>query len=343
MVCLFLDMWVFKDPRDPEKIHFKPYRKARNHRERISWISYHPIDVKRGTFLGEMSRLASLCSSRELYNDAIYDLQQLYKVRGYPPGLLSEWTRSNLSVKWEKRYDSADMHIGEHATFAVLKLEFNPVLNYLNAKELGETIITAWRESMEMWNRGDLPKCYTEDWQAGRQVLLDNVSLSNGLDGSVLSSKGEGSPLKLPDVTKLNSLMKVRRIISRKRTKNLFDLANTWKRMVLASTDENLFNDLNEYGPGLSAESEEDFGTSWDDAVPGSELSAGVKHQSMEDQEVSSSKRARRDELPEAYARVKSAWGPGGISDVVVGSSALRGSITHFLRKVDRKGKHKQL
>ena len=103
MVCLFLDMWVFKDPRDPAKIHFKPYWKARNHRERFSWISYHPIDVKQGTFLGEMSRLASLCSSRKLYSNAIYDLQQLYKVRGYPPRSLSEWTRNNLSTKWEDR------------------------------------------------------------------------------------------------------------------------------------------------------------------------------------------------------------------------------------------------
>ena len=88
-VCPFLDVHVFKDPRDPERLHFKPYRKARNHLERISWISHHPFDVKRGTFLGEMSRMASLCSSRELYNEAIHELQGLYIARGYPRGVIT--------------------------------------------------------------------------------------------------------------------------------------------------------------------------------------------------------------------------------------------------------------
>ena len=56
----FLDMLLFVDKYNT--LQHKPFCKARSHQERIPWISHHPLDVKRGTFIGEMSRLATLCS-----------------------------------------------------------------------------------------------------------------------------------------------------------------------------------------------------------------------------------------------------------------------------------------
>src|SRR6266566_613554 len=116
----------------------------------------------------------------------MHSLQGLYRARGYPTGLTSQWLRDNLSNKWEKRYESHALNVEteEKATFVVLKSEFNPVLNYFNAKELGDS-------------------------------LPDSVKTPKGLN--------EQSP-SLPDITKLNSLMRARWLVSRRRTRNLFDL-----------------------------------------------------------------------------------------------------------------------
>jgi hypothetical protein len=255
-VCPFLDVLVFKDPRDLEKIHFTPYRKQHNHLERIPWISHHPLDVKRGTYLGEMSRLAALCSKFEYYQDAMHSLQGLYKACGYPTALTSQWMRNNISNKWENRYDthSFENESEEKATFVVLKSEFNPVLNYFNAKELGVTIVSKWHQSMEMWADDKIPPVYAsaseEDWELGKHWLKEEMELGKTYPESVVSPKGGvvGSRL-LPDITKLNSLMRARWLILRRRTRNLFDLTNLWKRIVLSSTDINLFDDLNRYGP----------------------------------------------------------------------------------------------
>jgi hypothetical protein len=336
-VCPFLDVLVFKDPRDLEKIHFTPYRKQHNHLERIPWISHHPLDVKRGTYLGEMSRLAALCSKLEYYQDAMHGLQGLYKARGYPTALTSQWMRNNISNKWENRYDTHAVmaESEEKATFVVLKSEFNPVLNYFNAKELGDTIVSKWRQSMEMWTDDKIPSAYEEDWSLGKHWLKEEMEQGKLYPESVVSLKGgaAGSRL-LPDVTKLNSLMRARWLVSRRRTLNLFDLTNLWKRMVLTSTDINLFDDLNRYGPD----------------VPEVAVTPVVSDR------VLGKRRATVGELPPAkkvrprvepepsLARVHSGWSrkdgrvqrgteSHGTSTVLVGPSAPRGFITHWLAK----------
>ncbi|KAJ2971185.1 hypothetical protein NUW54_g12558 [Trametes sanguinea] len=48
--CPFLDMTIYFD--DNGKLQWKPYRKQKNHMERIPWISHHPLDVKRAHLLG---------------------------------------------------------------------------------------------------------------------------------------------------------------------------------------------------------------------------------------------------------------------------------------------------
>jgi len=50
----FLDMLVYIDPVTSQ-IRHQPYQKKLNHKERIPWVSHHPKDVKRGTYIGEMS------------------------------------------------------------------------------------------------------------------------------------------------------------------------------------------------------------------------------------------------------------------------------------------------
>ena len=44
----FLDMMLYKD--SDNTLQHMPYHKQGNHQERISWISAHPYDIKRGIF-----------------------------------------------------------------------------------------------------------------------------------------------------------------------------------------------------------------------------------------------------------------------------------------------------
>ena len=71
----FLDMLIFKD--EDNELQHKPFHKASSHQERIPWISHHPLDVKRGTIIGEMSRLAMLSSQVSDYKDSMKSLAAL--------------------------------------------------------------------------------------------------------------------------------------------------------------------------------------------------------------------------------------------------------------------------
>jgi hypothetical protein len=240
---------------------------------------------------------------------------------------------------------------GDMSSFAVLKSEFNLVLNYFKAKELGDTIITSWRDSMEAWSRGDCPEIYLEDWEnVGKHWYLSDLRLSEGLSEDVTTLKGATDPagsteqLRLPDVTKLNSLMRVRWLVSRKKTLNMFDLANRWKRDVLTSMNEDLLDDLSDSRPRLlppntSDEYLELVSGDWEDAVyPIDEIRPAVKRKALEPMS-GSSKRLRK--VDNSLARATSTWGQQGVSDVQIGPSAPRGLITHYLSKRDSKGKRK--
>ena len=99
----FLDLMVYVDPVTM-KLEWRPFRKARNNLERIPFASHHPIDVKRGTFLGEMSRMAVLSSSSANYLDALSDLARIYIARGYPFPLVKKWIKENSARRWANRF-----------------------------------------------------------------------------------------------------------------------------------------------------------------------------------------------------------------------------------------------
>jgi hypothetical protein len=136
----FLDMTVFVD-RASNTLEHKPYRKPLNHFERIPWISAHPKDVKRGTFLGEMSRLATLCSRPGFYLESIRDLKSLYIARGYPKALVDLWAKDNLAKRWKLRL--ADRVRSAENVF-VLKSQFNPVWESFNIHKLFDVIRETW-------------------------------------------------------------------------------------------------------------------------------------------------------------------------------------------------------
>jgi hypothetical protein len=169
-----------------------------------------------------MSRLATLCSLHSHYVDAIKGLCALYIARGYPSNLVVHWTRSNITTRWQNRLSDNKR---EHEDVLVLKSEFNTAWNYFSATELGDTVLGYWRgwlaaaESNTFGvrypafsgDRGDL-----EDVEAARCVVVNTPT----------------GPTSIPDVRTIGFANR-RMIVSRKRTRNLFDLTSLWKKTVL--------------------------------------------------------------------------------------------------------------
>jgi hypothetical protein len=208
----FLDMLLYKDEHN--KLQYMPYRKSGNHQERIPWISAHPYDVKRGTFLGEMSRLATLSSKYEHYLEAMRGLVALYIHRGYPTVEVHKWLHTNLQERWTKRLDCGQK--APDADVLVLKTQYNLAWNYFNAYEFGQTIFDYWREWLRRADSGE----FSIDYPAPPR------------DESASATAWDLNDLR--DTSIFNS----RVILSRKRTRNLLDLTNLWKKTVLENLEQ---------------------------------------------------------------------------------------------------------
>ena len=228
---VFLDMTLYVD--ENRKLQYMPYRKAQSHQERIPWISHHPLDVKRGTFIGEMSRLATISSLRSTYCDAIKSLAALYIARGYPSDLVYHWLSINIKERWEKRLNDNRQ---QRDSVLVLKSEFNTAWNYFNASELGNTILGFWRDWLQHAEEGN----YNINFP---HYTTDRVDLEDTRPGLLSSVIGlDGLPAAIPDIRKLEFLRR-RFIVSRKRTRNLFDLTSLWKNIVLSKMDQQILQD----------------------------------------------------------------------------------------------------
>jgi hypothetical protein len=141
---VFLDMTLYVD--DQCKLQHMPYGKKMSHQERIPWISHHPLDVKKGTFIGEMSRLSTLSSTHSTYCHAIKSLATLYITRGYPSELVYSWVKNNIQERWIKRLNDNKV---QRDQVLVLKSEFKTTWDYFNASELGNTILGFWRDWLQ--------------------------------------------------------------------------------------------------------------------------------------------------------------------------------------------------
>ena len=115
-----------------------------SHRERIPWSSAHPLDVKRGTFSSEISRLATLCSDKSVYLTQCDEAVNLYIGRGYPKAVVRNWLDRQLEKRWEDRVsDKPEEASGD--TFFTLKTHFNEAWESFNVGELQSKITSEWK------------------------------------------------------------------------------------------------------------------------------------------------------------------------------------------------------
>ena len=232
--CQFLDSVIFKG--DYNQLRWQPYVKAGNNRERIPFVSHHPMDVKRGVYIGELSRLSVLCSHKEIYIEAVRDLNALYQARGYPIPLVTSWCRKNIQERWEKRFTSRNETDQSSESVLVLKTRFDDVWNWFSATELGNAVTKYWEEWYERATEGrystaDPSRPFIAHDQA---QVHDLVDIQPDLFRIV---RVGGEDVFVPDLGKIG-LLGSRWIVSRKRNTNLFDLANVWKKTVFRKLDE---------------------------------------------------------------------------------------------------------
>jgi hypothetical protein len=252
---VFLDMSIYLDEGRP---HYKVYKKAQNNHERIPWSSHHPIDVKRGTFIGEITRMATLSSRKMHYEAALQDLQDLYVARGYPPHVLSGWMKKFANLRWQNRLaDRKESPGGLH----VLKTVFNPVWDYVDMSTVHNKIQEEWRKELlpsetsslrqlSLWDVG-VERVTMAPPRRSRRRKITRVGAGFSVVQEIVSepsSDEEGDHPPAPmrrrignepssnlgrDVDALSSLMNQRMIVSRRRTTTLGDLTNVWRKTVL--------------------------------------------------------------------------------------------------------------
>ena len=133
-------MLVYIDPFT-RHIEHKPYMKKLNHLERVPWTSHHLKDIKKGTFIREMSKLVTLNSTFDGYSKSIYELKCLYICWGYPHNLLDHWIKENYQKHWNNRLSIQN---AETANVFVLKAEFNPAWTLFNVCEMQNVIYESW-------------------------------------------------------------------------------------------------------------------------------------------------------------------------------------------------------
>ena len=186
----------------------------------------HTYEVKRGTFLGEMSRLATLSSKYEHYSAALQGLVLLYVKRGYPVDEVHKWLVVNVAKRWESRLADPPQ-VGTDVL--VMKTQYNLAWNYFNAHQLGDVIFEYWGEWLKRADAGN----YSHEYPPPDPK---DVRVSDWGDPEV-------SQLHRWDLRETN-LFNSKVIVSRKRTRNFLDLTNLWKKTVLENLEEQALDDV---------------------------------------------------------------------------------------------------
>lgn len=248
------------DPRCT-KISYKLYRKALNNYERVPFASHHPLDVKRGTFIGELSRLAALSSTRAYYEQAVSDVRMIYLSRGYPDTLLKSWIGKFVDRQWERRHDPTRE---AEPVSGVLKTVFNPVWEHLDIHVIQEAINEKWfpfwiseLENTKGTKRASRAETSRNSGPVNRQVKRrrTNLGLADSTLVAHMSSDEENSdddPDVADDVTavinphlpptdelmaSIFNLINGRMLVSRKRSHTLGNLVSMYRSDLLGTKD----------------------------------------------------------------------------------------------------------
>lgn len=145
---VFLDMVIWWD-RVTQRIQFSPYAKPLNHYERIPFSSSHPSFMKKGVFVGELTRLAGLCSRIQDYRSSVESLCRIYLQRGYPLVLVQNWVDENCAKRWDTRY----VYREEKLPPFIVKSYLNPVWEGVDWTSVFTALTQEWDLDSPPWSR----------------------------------------------------------------------------------------------------------------------------------------------------------------------------------------------
>ena len=117
----------------------------------------------------------------------------------------------------------------------VLKTEFNLAWNYFNANELSKTIFGYWKTWLSKADKKEFSLEFPAPPEDDKHQIVAMPT-----DYLYVSMRGE--EYYIPDIRKLD-ILKRKIITSRKRTRNLLDLASLWKKTVLESMDTQILEE----------------------------------------------------------------------------------------------------
>jgi hypothetical protein len=238
-----------------DRIFHEPFVKAMSHRERIPWSSAHPLDVKKGTFSSEISRLATLCSDHSTYINQCQEAVNLYIGRGYPPALVTSWLKGQQKKRWEDRVAVKAVEDTPAQTFFTLKSHFNEAWKSFNVSELQSRITSCWREFDSTNVTGKRPfsvdgpsspdrvrtkkrvKVALQGHQwPGQSHLMFTQEDGSDLVEHVRVDTGRVDPLKWnrQDVSRWTQMWidTGKFLVSRKKNTQLWDVTRNWNRSV---------------------------------------------------------------------------------------------------------------
>jgi hypothetical protein len=138
---VFLDLEIFRNKKDSH-FQFRAYRKPLNHFERIPFSSAHPYWMKRGAFVGELSRLATLSSCIAYYQSAVDDLKRIYLGRDYPLSVINSWVKKHATTRWETKFEEKNVTTLDAPW--ILETELNDVWESVNMREVYDNVQVGW-------------------------------------------------------------------------------------------------------------------------------------------------------------------------------------------------------
>ena len=138
-------------------------------------------------------------------------------------------------------------NVDDASNVLVLKSSYNLAWNYFSARELGETVTGYWKTYLEKAKFGTLEGAFPI--LSSMRFGLNDVPQE--LCSSVMTNEG---PQYMPDMSKTDILGR-RWLVSRKRTRNLFDLTSLWKKAVITRLDEDVLMDDSDDSELMSVDS----------------------------------------------------------------------------------------
>ena len=166
----FLDLTI---SLEPGYLAFKPYRKPLNNYERIPYTSAHPLHIKRPAFLGQVSRIARLCSRHYTYYTEISYVRDIYLKYAYPPHFLYTWIRQEDRIRWDSRYENKKEAL-EGSPFW-LKSVYNDVWKHIDLRSV-------WSAMENSLNKDSTPLAQYESIMLSLRKFRNLGKISNKHD-----------------------------------------------------------------------------------------------------------------------------------------------------------------